>query len=69
MLHPQERADAVWQGDGVLVKQRIKVMCGAAPAGETLDELEDDVRHYLAALRQPVLEDAVFCRPDEAPPE
>jgi hypothetical protein len=30
------------------------------PAGETLDELRDDLRSYQEALRQPVLEDTVF---------
>jgi hypothetical protein len=34
----------------------------ASPFGETLEALVDDVRHYLAALRQPVLDDARFHR-------
>jgi hypothetical protein len=37
------------------------------PAGETLEEFSEDVRHYLRALEQPVLEETVFTRhaPDE----
>jgi hypothetical protein len=38
-----------------------------SPAGETLEELRNDLQHYLAALQQPVLEDATFRRHD--PPE
>ena len=34
------------------------------PAGETLAELRDDLRHYLRALEQPVLEDTSFRRTD-----
>jgi hypothetical protein len=34
----------------------------ASPFGETLEELADDVRYYLAALQQPVLDDALFHR-------
>jgi hypothetical protein len=32
------------------------------PAGETLEELQEDVMYYQAALQQPVLDDAVFGR-------
>ena len=32
----------------------------AHPAGKTLEELAEDLRSYQAALRKPVLEDAVF---------
>jgi hypothetical protein len=34
----------------------------AHPAGETLEELADDLQAYQAALQQPVLDDAVFLR-------
>jgi hypothetical protein len=30
------------------------------PAGETLEELAEDLRHYQAALQQPVLEDTIL---------
>jgi hypothetical protein len=32
----------------------------AHPAGETLEDLQEDLRWYLQALREPVLDDAVF---------
>jgi hypothetical protein len=32
------------------------------PAGETLEELDEDLQHDLAALQQPVLDDARFHR-------
>jgi hypothetical protein len=32
------------------------------PAGETIEELEEDLQHYLAALQQPMLDDAVCQR-------
>lgn len=32
----------------------------ASPAGETLEELQEDLQWYLRALQEPVLEDAVF---------
>jgi hypothetical protein len=34
----------------------------AHPAGETLEELADDLQAYQEALQQPVLDDAVFLR-------
>jgi hypothetical protein len=34
----------------------------AHPADETLEALAEDLRHYQAALNQPVLNDAVFRR-------
>jgi hypothetical protein len=32
----------------------------ACPAGETLQELQEDMQAYLQALSEPVLDDAVF---------
>jgi hypothetical protein len=37
------------------------------PAGETLEELREDVQRYLAALDQPVLDDTLFGRTGDAP--
>jgi hypothetical protein len=34
----------------------------ASPAGETLEELAEDLIYYQAALNQPVLDDAMFRR-------
>jgi hypothetical protein len=33
------------------------------PAGETVEELAEDLLYYQAAVREPVLDDAVFHRP------
>jgi hypothetical protein len=35
----------------------------ASPAGETFEELAEDLSYYQAALQEPVLEDAIFQRP------
>jgi hypothetical protein len=35
----------------------------AHPAGETFEELTEDLRYYQAALQEPVLDDAIFQRP------
>ena len=34
----------------------------ASPAGETLEELQEDLQAYLRALSEPVLDDAIFRR-------
>jgi hypothetical protein len=48
----------VYYGDDGRPKARTENP--AHPAGETLEELAEDLTYYQAALQQPVLEDAVF---------
>ena len=41
----------------------------AYPAGETLEELQEDLAWYLRALQEPVLDDAIFPQPPMLPEE